>query len=186
MQNKTPLIFLFLILLMLPLYLVTREPAGPEDFPSLFTRDVTNPENFGDELPQAPDFELVDMEGNIFRLSDNRGKVVVLNLWATWCPPCREEIPDFMELQEEMQGDVLFVGVSIDREGWDVVRPFVEEMQINYPQVVDDGRFTRLYGPIRGVPTTFLVNREGYIEGFAPGMLHKEQLRPMLEAIAAK
>lgn len=185
MKLRHYLIILFMLLAAAPLFYFSNRPAGPAEFPSIMMRDITDPLTRSDELKPAPDFTLTDMEGNPFTLSDHRGTVVVLNLWATWCPPCREEIPDFMALQEEMQGDVLFLGVSVDREGWDIVRPFVELMEINYPQVVDDGTIARLYGPIRGIPTTFLINRDGYVEGYAPGMLHKERLRPLLEALIA-
>lgn len=185
---KYLLIAVFIVLLIIPVYLLTsgpQEPAG--GFPSIMMRDITDPATAGDALKPAPDFTLTDMEGNPFTLSDHRGSVVVLNIWATWCPPCREEIPDFMELQEEMGDEgVLFLGVSIDDEGWEVVEPFVNEMQINYPQVVDDGTVVNLYGPIVGVPMTFLINREGYVEGYAPGMLHKDRLQPILEVLVMR
>lgn len=165
-------------------YFTGSSNSAPEEFPSILMRDITDPANAGDRLLPAPDFTLTDMQGRDFTLSEHKGKVVVLNIWATWCPPCRDEIPDFMELQEEMESDgVLFLGVSIDKEGWEVVRPFVNDLQINYPQVIDDGTVVELYGPIIGVPMTFLINREGYVEGYAPGMLHKERLKPILEAL---
>ncbi|MCH8556573.1 MAG: TlpA family protein disulfide reductase [Balneolia bacterium] len=182
---KYLLISVFIVLLIIPVYLLTSGPSEPAGgFPSIMMRDITDPSTAGDELKPAPDFTLTDMEGNPFTLSEQRGKIVVLNIWATWCPPCREEIPDFMELQAEFQADdVLFLGVSIDQEGWEIVEPFVNEMQINYPQVVDDGTVVDRFGPIMGVPMTFLINREGYVEGYAPGMLHKERLQPILESI---
>jgi cytochrome c biogenesis protein CcmG/thiol:disulfide interchange protein DsbE len=68
-----------------------------------------------EERQQAPDFALERLNGERFRLSEHRGTVVVINFWATWCPPCREEIPEFVELQTEMEGEVLFVGVSMDK-----------------------------------------------------------------------
>src|SRR5690554_3519895 len=82
---------------------------------------------------EAPDFTLQTMDGEALTLSDLRGKVVVLNFWATWCPPCRYKIPYFIKFQEEFADDVVFVGVSLDQNGWDAVRPFAEELGINYP-----------------------------------------------------
>lgn len=80
---------------------------------------------------------------------------MVINIWATCCHPCRKEIPDFIELQEEFQREgVVFLGVSVDEKSWHVVRPIVEEYKINYPVVVDNGSVYEKYGPFRGIPTT--------------------------------
>lgn len=137
------------------------------------------------ELKDAPNFTLNDMGGEPFTLSEHEGKVIVLNVWATWCPPCRKEIPDFIEIQEEMRDeDVLFVGVSVDREGWEVVRPFAEEYDINYPLVVDNGTIQKKYGPFRGIPTTFIINKKGKVEYVAPGMVNRKVLQPALEQLA--
>lgn len=139
-----------------------------------------------DDLQQAPDFALPTLDGDTFRLSEHRGKVVVLNFWATWCAPCRHEIPDFIALQREL-GDagVQFAGVSLDEEGFDIVRPYAEEMGINYPIVHDDGEVATQYGGIRVVPTTFLIGPEGKVHGYAPGMVTEDVLRPQLEELLA-
>ena len=138
-------------------------------------------------LPDAPDFTLEALDGSDFTLSDHEGKVILLNIWATWCPPCREEIPDFMEIQEEMEDDgVLFVGVATDQEGWEVVRPFAEEFEINYPIMVDNGVVAREYGPIQGIPMSFIINRQGQVEYLLPGMVTKEMLQPLLEELAER
>ncbi len=139
------------------------------------------------DFPEAPDFTLLNMEGEAFTLSDHKGEVIVLNIWATWCPPCREEIPDFIEIQNEMKDDgVLFVGVSVDETGWDVVRPFAEEFEINYPLVVDDGTVDARYGPYPGLPTSFIINKQGQVEYVIPGMISKAQLQPILQELAAR
>lgn len=139
------------------------------------------------EFKDAPDFTLQTMEGETFTLSEYKGNVVVLNFWATWCGPCREEIPDFMELYEEMKDDgVLFAGVSLDEEGWEKVRPYARDMEINYPIMIDDGNVSRQYGPIRAIPTTFIINKKGQVEYVAPGMLNKEKLQPILQKLAQR
>lgn len=129
----------------------------------------------------APDFALEAMDGATIRLSDFQGQIVILNFWATWCPPCRYEIPSFITLQEEYADDVTFIGVSLDERGWDAVRPFAEELGINYPIVLDDGRVSSEYGGADVLPTTFLIDREGRIEVYAPGMLREAELRQILE-----
>lgn len=138
------------------------------------------------DLSPAPDFTLKTMDGEPFTLSEHKGKIIVLNIWATWCPPCREEIPDFIEIQNEMREDVLFLGVSMDETGWDVVRPFAEEFGINYPLVVDDGTVTQKYGPIMGIPMSFIINREGEVAYVIPGMVRKEVLQSTLDELIAE
>lgn len=129
----------------------------------------------------APNFTLKEINGKSLTLSNLRGKVVVLNIWATWCPPCRHEIPDFIKLQKELGSKGLqIIGVSVDRKGVSVVRNFAKEHHMNYPVMVDNGIVQQEYGPIKYVPTTFVINRQGYIEGYAPGMLTENILKPIL------
>ncbi len=154
------------------------EPAMEASLPPGFSPFMTFPE---DNKVPAPDFALPTSDGKTFRLSDQVGKVVVLNFWATWCPPCRAEIPDFIKLQNELgERGLVIAGVSLDEEGWEVVRPFAEEFQFNYPVMVDDGAADDAYGPIAALPTTFLIDREGMVRHYAPGMLTEEMLRPVL------
>jgi cytochrome c biogenesis protein CcmG/thiol:disulfide interchange protein DsbE len=111
----------------------------------------------------AFDFSLPDENGDQVALSDFRGKVVVLDFWATWCPPCRKEIPGFVQLQKKYPDDVAVVGVSLDQEGWKKVSPFMEQNDINYTIVLGDESVTRKYGGINGIPTTFVIDGEGVI-----------------------
>lgn len=150
------------------------------------TEQTANTQNASQQkFKEAPDFTLETMEGNTFTLSDQRGKVVVLNFWATWCGPCRKEIPDFIELHKEMKSEgVIFAGISLDEEGWEKVRPYANDMEINYPIMVDDGNVSRQYGPIRAIPTTLIINKKGQVEYVAPGMLTKEKLKPILTKLA--
>lgn len=135
----------------------------------------------------APDFALTTLSGEPFRLSEQRGRVVVLNFWATWCPPCRYEIPDFVALQEAFGSeDVLFVGVSLDEGAPEGVARFAREMGVNYPIAIDDGAANAAYGPILSLPTTFLIDREGEIQGYAPGMVTRDLLEPAIETLVAE
>lgn len=147
--------------------------------------EVMSGRSLEDSLAVAPEFELERLDGRVFRLAEQRGKVVVLNIWATWCAPCREEIPDLVSIQEEMREDVVVIGVSIDEGDPGAVRSFADEFGINYPVVIDDGTVTDSYGPMAGIPTTFLIDRSGRMQLRASGMLTREQLAPVLKRLSA-
>jgi thiol-disulfide isomerase/thioredoxin len=118
----------------------------------------------GDENhPQAPAFSLTDITGKPLQLSDYQGKVVVLDFWATWCGPCRIEIPGFIELQKRYaaQGFTM-IGISMDDSPEPVV-DFYKELQMNYPVAVGNDRLGELYGGMPGLPTTFIIGRDGRI-----------------------
>ncbi|WP_118838034.1 TlpA family protein disulfide reductase [Salinibacter ruber] len=132
----------------------------------------------------APDFSLEQMNGEPFRLSDHRGEIVVVNFWATWCPPCRKEIPGFIQLQKEFgTEEVTILGISLDDQGFEAVRPYAEEMGINYPLVVGSNRLTRKYGGVRALPTSFVVGPEGTVQYARPGFLPKAELRRQLKPL---
>jgi len=132
----------------------------------------------------APDFSLEQMNGESFRLSDHRGEIVVVNFWATWCPPCRKEIPGFIQLQKEFGTEgVTIVGVSLDDTGFEAVRPYAENTDINYPLVVGSDRLTRKYGGVRALPTSFVVGPEGTVQYARPGFLPEAELRRQLQSL---
>lgn len=118
------------------------------------------------ERKPAPAWELKDLDGKMVKSSDFKGKVVLLDFWATWCPPCREEIPGFVSLQKK-HGDkgLVVVGVSLDDEGVKGVKDFVAKNKINYPIVMGDGKTTELFGGVKGIPTTFIIDKKGNIVG---------------------
>ena len=111
----------------------------------------------------APDFTLPNIAGGSLTLSSYRGKVVLLDFWATWCTPCREEIPRFVEMQKQY-GDhgLQIIGVSMD-DSPDPVRDFYQHMQMNYPVVMGDAKTGGLYGGILGLPIAFVLDRDGRI-----------------------
>ncbi|MEJ2642297.1 MAG: TlpA disulfide reductase family protein [Desulfosarcinaceae bacterium] len=112
----------------------------------------------------APEFALPGLDGATGRLSDYRGKVVFLNIWATWCAPCREEMPSMQKLYQEMKGlPFEILAVSIDILGAKTVGPFMEELKLSFPALLDpQGTIGRLYGTT-GVPETFIINQQGII-----------------------
>lgn len=112
----------------------------------------------------APDFALPKLNGEVVRLSDYRGKVVFLNIWATWCSPCREEMPSMEKLYQRMQGeDFEMLAVSIDALGAASVGPFVAELKLTFPVLLDaQGAIQRLYNTT-GVPETFIIDKNGIV-----------------------
>ena len=123
---------------------------------------------------QAPDFTLRTVQGDLFNLSDYKGKVVLLNFWGTWCGPCRREIPDFNKLHDKYQKDGLeIVGITITSGSPERIYNFMKEWDIEYTVLTDiedyeTQRVTAYYGraigqPITGLPTTLIIDRDGYI-----------------------
>jgi peroxiredoxin len=113
----------------------------------------------------APNFTLADASGKQVTLSDYKGKVVLLNFWATWCQPCKTEIPWFMDMQKAYGDDLVVLGVSMDEDGWSAVRPFIEQRQVNYPMMIASPDLPERYKKIENLPTTFLIGRDGNIVG---------------------
>lgn len=112
----------------------------------------------------APQFALKDLEGNTLRLEDLRGKVVLLNFFATWCGPCRQEIPDFVRLYGKYKDKELeIIGISLDMDGAAVLGPFVQRYGITYPIVLGTRKVVEDYGGVKGIPTSFLIDRKGSI-----------------------
>jgi peroxiredoxin len=111
----------------------------------------------------APDFTLPQLDGHDLRLSSYRGKVVLLDFWATWCDLCREEIPHFVELQQKYASSGLqIIGISMD-DSPDPVRPFSQQFHMNYPIVMGTAQTGALYRGILGLPIAFLIDRDGCI-----------------------
>lgn len=126
------------------------------------------------ERRPAPDFALRDSQGKIVRLSDYKGKVVLLNFWATWCGPCKLEIPWFVEFERQHKDQGFAVlGISMDEDGWDAVRPFVSRIGINYRVLMGDDAVAQSYGGVDSLPTTFFLDREGRIASVHIGLVSR-------------
>ena len=134
----------------------------------------------------APDFSLKTLDGKTLTLSDLRGKAVVLNFWATWCPPCKVELPWFVDLQKQYGPQGLqVVGISEDEGSKDKVAQFVKEMGVNYTIAVDDNSVSEKYGDVEDLPTTFYIDRNGKITQFAMGLVDRDEIEQKMKAALA-
>ena len=125
----------------------------------------------GKERHVAPDFTLKDADGKTVHLADYKGKVVLRDFWATWCGPCRIEIPWFIDIERKYKDQGFEVlGVSMDDNGWEDVKPFLASMKVNYRVVVGDDRTSKAYGGVEDLPTTFLIDKQGKIAAIHIGL----------------
>ena len=123
---------------------------------------------------QAPNFSLKDADGNAVNLTEYRGKVVLINFWATWCGPCEAEIPWFIEFEKKYKDQGFAVlGVSMDDDGWKSVRPYVASHKINYRIVIGSEVVSQQFGEIDSLPTSFMLDRQGRIASNHIGLVDK-------------
>lgn len=133
---------------------------------------------------KAADFKLTTADGKVVELSKLQGKVVLVNFWATWCGPCRREIPDFIEVYQEYKSKGFeIVGIALDEEGFDLVTPFAKKYKIPYPVVIGSGKEVRAYGGFEVIPTTFLIDRKGMIVDEHMGLMTKAELIKKLKSV---
>jgi cytochrome c biogenesis protein CcmG/thiol:disulfide interchange protein DsbE len=132
---------------------------------------------------KAVSFTLNDINGNRVNLSDYSGRVVILDFFADWCPPCRQEIPDFIALEKEY-GDRGFsmIGIAVVDRG--AAKAFAEKAGVNYQVLIDDGNVSAAYGPIRSIPTTFVIDKSGKIArvyiGYRPKDVFEKDIKELL------
>jgi len=136
------------------------------------------------ERKATPDFALKDVTGATVKLSDYKGKVVLLNFWATWCGPCKIEIPWFMDFQKTYKDrEFAVIGVSMDEDGWDAVKPYIEQHKLNYRVVVGNNEVSQLFGSIDSLPTTLVIDREGRIASMHLGLVSKKTYAQEIEQL---
>jgi len=132
----------------------------------------------------TPPFTLRDLDGRELSSASMRGKVVIMNFWATWCGPCRAEIPDLVALQEKYRDQVVVVGVSEDEAGPDVVRQFAARFNVNYPIVMKTPELAKMFPGISALPTSFILDRESRIVQKHVGMLNPRTTEYEMRALA--
>ncbi|MCR4439867.1 MAG: TlpA disulfide reductase family protein [bacterium] len=134
---------------------------------------------------KAYDFALKDLDGKVHRLSDYRGKVVIVDFWDTWCPPCRKEIPEFAELHKAY-GDkgLVMIGVAGGRYGVEAVRSFVHQNRVPYVNLLANDEVYKGFGPIDAIPTTFVIDQQGYVYqkyvGYTPKEVFERDIKNLL------
>ena len=136
------------------------------------------------ERKDAPEFTLKDADGKVVRLADYRGKVVLLDFFATWCGPCKIEIPWFTEMERKNKDRGFAVlGVSMDDEGWEVVKPFLAELGVNYRVVIGNDATAQMYGGVDALPTTFLIDQSGKIAAVHVGLASKKDFEDGIQQL---
>ena len=141
-----------------------------------------------DARKPAPRWKLPSMTGGSKQLGDYKGKVVLLNFWATWCAPCKQEIPWFSEFYDKYKADGLeVVGISVDEKGWKVVKPYVDDKSngINYTILHDNVDLTVLY-KIQLMPKTVLIDRDGKVAAIHNGIVEKDDFEKEIKTVLGK
>jgi thiol-disulfide isomerase/thioredoxin len=132
----------------------------------------------------APDFKLTDLDGKPLTLAGSHGKVILLNFWATWCGPCRAEIPDLIALQEKYKDHLQILGLVVDEDDPDAIQEFTKKFGINYPVAIASNDIRFQYGGIAALPTSFVLDSEGRIvqkhEGLRDPLLYETEIRSLI------
>ena len=165
----------FFVVSLLLCFFASASSAQESDQPTI--RFVRNPD-------PAPDFNLAGLDGKPVTLADTKGKVVLVNFWATWCGPCRAEIPDLVELQNKYKDRLQILGLVVDDEDQDAIKKFVAKFRINYPVAIATDALRLEYGGIPALPTSFVLDSEGRVvqkhEGLRDPVLYETEVRSLL------
>jgi peroxiredoxin len=164
--------------------LSTTESLKQADAEGMITQESAATVTRSDQA--MPDFELQDLDGNVVKLSDYAGRAVLLNFWATWCPPCKAEMPVLVEVQKQYGGEEFTViAVSLDQTGTAKVRKFVDSHALNFPILMGNQRVVTQYGNFRGIPTSFLLDTNHELAKRYMGLVTKRMLESDLTDLFA-
>jgi thiol-disulfide isomerase/thioredoxin len=135
-------------------------------------------------LRKAPEWMLKDVDGREVKAGDFKGKVVVVDFWATWCPPCRKEIPEYVALQEKYRSrGLVILGLSLDEAPPAEVKAFGEQFKVNYPLVMADADTAEAFGGIEGLPTAFVIDRDGNIRHVKLGLAKAAEFEALVTSL---
>jgi len=149
------------------------------------TEDKSAPTSIEKKVETAPDFTLKDSHGVVVKLSDLRGKVVLLDFWATWCGPCKVTIPEMNKLaQKYADKGVVILGISMDEDGWDAVNPFLAKVKFEYPVLLSEPDKMKGYDDkLDALPTAILIDKEGKIRQMHEGITNTDVFEKEIEAL---
>src|SRR3984893_8070244 len=164
--------------LAVPLFLLVAGQASPKSAQGgNVIRFVRNPD-------AAPEFKLDGIDGKALSLAGSRGKVILLNFWATWCGPCRAEIPDLIALQQKYKDQLQIIGLTVDDEDASLIKQVVAETHINYPVAMSSPEVRVQYGGVAALPTSFVLDAQGRVvqkhEGLRNPALYETEIRALL------
>ena len=146
-------------------------------------RLIQTVESVRQEAASAPDLSLTDLNGDRIHTSSYKGKIVLVNFWAAWCVPCRQEIPEFVKLQEKYPDKVQIIGISLD-DSESELRRFYKTQRINYPIVLGNLEIADAYGGILGLPTTYIIDQQGRIRGHQVGSTNFGKLERQIASLS--
>jgi thiol-disulfide isomerase/thioredoxin len=129
---------------------------------------------------RAAEFTMTDTGGKVHKLSQYKGKWVLVNFWATWCPPCLEEIPDLVELHENRKNNLVVFGVAMDYRNGEDVKSFADSMLVSYPVILGDRKMAAQIGPVDGLPTTYLYNPQGKLVAHQVGAITRAEVESFI------
>ncbi|MFA5857574.1 MAG: TlpA disulfide reductase family protein [Elusimicrobiota bacterium] len=168
-------------------------PAAPEqpkvEQPSTPSVSTVVEKKLGTELGKAPEYEVTLLDGSKLSSKSLAGKIVVIDFWATWCGPCRMEIPWFINLYKKYKDqNVVILGISLDRAGKTVVEKFCKDTSVNYPIAIDENQvvtnaFGKIFGQISGIPTTFVIDQAGMVRSKHVGVTQEAQFDSEISAL---
>ena len=135
----------------------------------------------------APSFELPNLDGNLVQSTDLEGKVVIVDFWATWCPPCRQMIPELKKVYDKFKGrNVEILAISLDEGGAETVKEFVEKSAINYTVLLGDREISKKFGQINAIPTSFIIDKQGNIRDKHIGFRNAEDMERIVKELLSE
>jgi thiol-disulfide isomerase/thioredoxin len=163
-------------------FIALRAPAGGADADADHGEPVVI--RLLEDRKPVPEFTVTDLTGRTMRSSDWAGKVVLINFWATWCMPCRVEIPDLVELQDKYRDQLVVIGVSEDEDGVEKVQAFAREHKVNYPVVMATPELRTIFPNVEALPTTFVLDRDGRLAQRTVGLLNARATEAATRSLA--